>query len=84
MNTDQSILVIKDFVASQMDGQPVPPAASQEVERLKKAVVVIHHSTPNDHGRLGLELLDTVISRVRSSIAAETALTSLINGGRDE
>lgn len=84
MNTDQSIQVIKDFVTSQMDGQLVSPATSPEAEKLQKAVAAILRSTPSDHGRLGLELLDAVIGRVRSSIAAETALHDFITGGRDE
>ncbi len=84
MNTDQSILVIKDFVASQMDGQPIPPAASPEAEKLQKAVAAILRSTPCEHGRLGLQLLDVIINRVRSSISAEIALTNAVSGGRQE
>ena len=78
---EQAIATIADFTRAQMDGQPVPPAASHESKALSDAVALVLKGTNRDHEILGVHLLSVVIDRVRSALETEGALHNITRGG---
>lgn len=80
MNPD--IKTISEFVREQMDGGQVPPSGSPEFDAMGEAVGnLIRHNSPRELEILALRLLDVVIDRVRSNLAAEKALRAFIQPG---
>ena len=73
------IKTVIDFVRGQMDGGAVPPQGTSEEQALSTAVGnLLRHKSPREQEFLGLALLDAVIDRMRSNIAAEQALQRFI------
>lgn len=73
------IKTVIDFVRGQMDGATVPPQGTSEEQALSSAVGnLLRHKSPREQEFLGLALLDAVIDRMRSNIAAEQALQRFI------
>lgn len=81
MNTIEAITTIAEFTRAQMDGQQVPPAESQEFEKLKQAIGIAIKGSPAQMQELGHRLLGEVIARVQGSIAAEQTLRNLTARG---
>lgn len=81
MNTTEAITTIAEFTRAQMDGQQVPPAESQEIEKLRQAIGIAIKGTPAQMQQLGHRLLGEVIARVQGSIAAEQTLRNFITRG---
>lgn len=80
MNPDIKIII--DFACGQMDGAAVPPQGTSEEQALSTAVGnLLRRKSPREQEFLGLALLDAVISRVRSNIAAEQTLRAFIQPG---
>ena len=80
MNPD--IRTVIDFVYSQMDGAAVPPQGTSEEQALSSAVGnLLRHKSPREQEFLGLALLNAVIDRMRSNIAAEQTLRAFIQPG---
>jgi len=73
---------ITNFIASQMDGEPVPCHNSNALNQLSEAIRAIQtDASDNTLQTLGLMALGAVIARVRSNIVAEQTLQTFIRGG---
>ena len=77
MNADiQNIIT---FLRDQMDGADVPPQGSNAEQELSTAVGnLLRHKSPRELEFLGLQVLSTVIERMRGNIAAAQALQRFI------
>lgn len=77
--TNPDIKTVTDFVRDQMDGAAVPPQGSSEEQALSSAVGNLQrHNSPRELEFLGLQVLSTVIERMRGNIAAAQALQRFI------
>lgn len=75
------IETIANFIATQMDGEQVPPHNSAALARLSEAVKAIQQASDRDLAMLALRVVSIAIDRIRSSITAERALHDFIQPG---
>lgn len=76
-----NIQTITDFLSTQMDGEPVPPTNSPQMQELSAAIQSIQkHDSNQELLTLALKTIGLVIDRARSNIAAETTLHRFIRG----
>ena len=79
-----NIQTIKSFLASQLDGNPVPPHGSKVIADLTTAIAEIHkHRSSQELQTLALEVLGLVIDRASSGIKAEQTLLRFVRGDAD-
>ncbi|MDW5441979.1 hypothetical protein [Polaromonas sp. SM01] len=77
----KNIDTLISFVASQMDGEQVPPASSAAFNQISEAVGAVQRGSDKELQALGLRVMGAIIDRVRANIAAEKALHTFITGG---
>ncbi|KWT64454.1 MULTISPECIES: hypothetical protein [unclassified Variovorax] len=84
MTTNPNIDALIDFLARQMDGEPVPPTGSQALGAIETAIRDIHkYKSDQELHVLALRTIGAIIDRVGSNIAAEQTLRNFIQpGGR--
>ena len=76
-----NIQIIKTFLVSQIDGEPVPPHGSKAIADLSTAIREIHkHRSSQELQTLALEILGLIIDRASSGIQSEMALQKYIRG----
>jgi len=76
-----NVEIIKNFLASQIDGNPVPPHGSKAIADLSAAIREIHkHRSSQELQTLALEVLGLIIDRASSGIQSEMALQKYIRG----
>ena len=79
-----NVEIIKNFLASQIDGEPVPTHGSKAIADLSAAIREIHkHRSSQELQTLGLEILGLVIDRASSGIQAEETLLRFVRGEAD-
>jgi len=79
-----NIQTIKSFLASQLDGNPVPPHGSKVIADLTTAIAEIHkHRSSQELQTLALEVLGLIIDRAASGIQAEQTLQRFVRGDAD-
>ena len=77
-----NIQTIVDFIAGQMDSEPVPPSGSAGLTALENAVRSIQkHQSSQELQTLANHVVGAVIDRVRSNIAAQQTLQQFLQGG---
>ncbi len=73
---------ITNFLASQMEGDQVPPSNNTTMLQLTDAVAAMQKSaTSADWQLLGVRTVGAVIDHVRAGIGAESALHAFLRGG---
>jgi len=79
-----NVEIIKNFLASQIDGEPVPPHGSKAIADLRVAIAEIHkHRSSQELQTLALEILGLIIDRAASGIQAEQTLQRFVRGDAD-
>ncbi len=71
--------MILHALAKQLDGEPAPSYHSDAAAAMLTAVASIQY--PMDHARIGAGVLQLLVDRLRSSVAAEREVEGLTRGG---
>ena len=76
-----NIEIITQFIAEQMDGEPVPPAGSSAFKQIHKSVgEILKHNSTRELELLAHHVLGEVINRVGANVKAQATLEKFIRG----